>query len=173
MSAPRLKALAEKHGAISRIVLRPDKGGALIEFTHVSDTGTASLALDGQDIDGRRIRVGTAAELLKDGKAVKTQPAEAKKDGKGRVAAPAGMNPPPQVRRPGLGVKGAGRRGGLGTKMRQVAAPRAAANGVKGQEKATETDKGTEEKLGGMGNADFKAFFSKGKEGTKGKAEET
>ncbi|KAF2275353.1 uncharacterized protein EI97DRAFT_400210 [Westerdykella ornata] len=62
----RIQKLVEPCG-YKKITHLPQHGGAIIEFHDVSAVGKASLALDGHEIEaGRKIRVGTVAELKKD-----------------------------------------------------------------------------------------------------------
>ncbi|KAF2260945.1 hypothetical protein CC78DRAFT_522691 [Lojkania enalia] len=61
----RIQELVEPYG-FKRITLIPKHQGAIIEFQTVEALGKASLVLDGREIsEGRKIRVGTVAELVK------------------------------------------------------------------------------------------------------------
>ncbi|KAK2747959.1 Splicing factor [Myotisia sp. PD_48] len=112
----RIRALAEPHGPLVKIVLRPDHKGAIVEFADVTDAGHAALALEGYEIDpGRTIRVGTVQEMLK-------QSAEHKVDriptGKARTnLGKPNLAPQPSapIKRPGQNKAsfGSARRGGL------------------------------------------------------------
>ncbi|KAI1178027.1 putative pre-mRNA splicing factor [Nemania sp. FL0916] len=103
----RLRSLAEKHGPIVKLVLRPDQAKATIEFGDVSTAGRAALALEGLEIiPGHKLRVGSARDGAK-GNVEQQQGADASK-------APKPWMPPPRaVRRPVLG-RGGAKRGGLG-----------------------------------------------------------
>jgi RNA recognition motif-containing protein len=62
----RIKTLVEPFG-YKKITLMPQHGGAIVEFTDVSSVGKAGLALEGHEIaPGKKIRVGTVAELKKE-----------------------------------------------------------------------------------------------------------
>ena len=63
----RLEKLFEPHGEVRKLQLRPDLGGAIIEFAHAQTVGRARLALEGTEIDGARIEFGAPAALLKHG----------------------------------------------------------------------------------------------------------
>lgn len=108
----RVRALVEKHAGegatISKLVLRPDHGGAIVELADHASAGKAQLALDGAEIDNCKIRTGTVAELLKEKDAVRSDridgPADkAAGDGKKEPKKSAMMMPPPRVSRPVLG----------------------------------------------------------------------
>lgn len=62
----RIKAIAEKCGAVRKVVLKTNHQGALIEFEEIPSAGRAMIQLDGHEIDpGRRIRVTTESEMLR------------------------------------------------------------------------------------------------------------
>lgn len=190
MSAARVQSLAERHGHVVKVVLRPDKGGALVEYSTVKEAGAAALGMEGVEVDGRTIHVGDAADL-REGKAAELRDAKPGKDAKAKGHAgksggkyekggktdegpsgkkEAGFKPAPSIRRPGLGNVarggGAGRRGGLGVKARP------AAGEVQGEEHTEKTNgdeangkgKGKDEKS----NADFRAMVARGKAGQGG-----
>ncbi|KAI0426325.1 putative pre-mRNA splicing factor [Xylaria sp. FL1042] len=101
----RIRTLAEKHGSIVKLVLRPDHAGAIVEYTDASMAGQAALSLEGLEIaPDQKLRTGSAKQLF-ERKA--TQQADTAKTPKNLVP------PPPPVRRPVLG-RGGARRGGLG-----------------------------------------------------------
>ncbi|KAI0146270.1 putative pre-mRNA splicing factor [Xylariaceae sp. FL1272] len=128
----RVRALAEKHGAVSKLTLRPDRAGAIVQFGDAATAGKAALALDGFEIvEGQKIRTGAVKELfMKTGhgdvqeKSAAAATATATGSGSGFAASaskgPAFMAPPQQVRRPVLGGGGRGRRGGLGFKAAKI-----------------------------------------------------
>lgn len=60
----RIKALVEPYN-FKKITLVPQHSGAIVEFHDVADMGKASLALDGYEVDGKKIRMGTIVELKK------------------------------------------------------------------------------------------------------------
>jgi RNA recognition motif-containing protein len=67
----RVRALAEEHGGdVVKIVLRPDRGGAIVEFKEASIVGKAMMAINDYEIaPNRKLHTGTVDELFKDGKA--------------------------------------------------------------------------------------------------------
>ena len=66
VTSDRIRVLAEAHGALVKLQLRPDHQGAIIEYADASGAGKAGLALDGHEIQpGRLLRVVTVPELLK------------------------------------------------------------------------------------------------------------
>lgn len=135
------------HGALNKIVLRPDHQGAIVEFADVNDAGKAALAVEGLEIiPGRRLGVGSVREMLAMGPEMKEEGKAGVKEQK-REKKESVLRPPPAVRRPGLGMPGPGRRGGLGKKV-----------GGGGGVPATEPVKAG----AGKNNADFKAMFVKG-----------
>ncbi|KAK5629179.1 hypothetical protein RRF57_004894 [Xylaria bambusicola] len=108
----RIRALVEEHGAIIKLVLRPDHSGATVEFADPSMAGRASLSLEGYEIEpGHKLTTGSAKQLY-EGKGAQKQ--QATNSTSNNNAAPKNwMPPPPPVRRPVLG-RGGARRGGLG-----------------------------------------------------------
>ncbi|KAI2640032.1 putative pre-mRNA splicing factor [Xylaria nigripes] len=103
----RIRSLAEKYGSISKLVLRPDHAGAIIEFTEASMVGRAALGLEGLQITpDNKLRTGSVKELFREKSQSKAT------DSKPKAAPSSWMPPPPAVRRPVLGR--GGKRGGLG-----------------------------------------------------------
>lgn len=173
----RVSALASAYGQLRKVVLKPDHGGAIVEFANVQDVGKAALALEGREIaPGRNIRVGTVEELMAsrgERKVDRIGGGGSKKKGvkKGRETGPAqstgaagvgaGMLGVGRVSRPGqpgarkggkLGVKKGG--GGLG--------------GPRAGDGAHEPDTTVAGGGGAKSNADFKALFLKSQgDGTK------
>jgi squamous cell carcinoma antigen recognized by T-cells 3 len=111
----RIRAIAEPYGNLIKMALRPDHQGAILEYTDANNAGKASMGLDGYEITpGRKLRIGTVSELLKEKAEVKRdkiQVGKAKKDA--LASGPASLQPSGPIRRPGLQ---GGRRGGLGQK---------------------------------------------------------
>ena len=143
------------------MTLRPDHAGAIAEFEDEANIGKASLGVDGLEIDGRRIRVGTVGELMREREERKVQDKVSSRksgdkgwgpDGKDGKDLGSGV-----VRRPlqggrrggkgGLGLKGSG--GGLGGPRARPAvatgADSAGTNSTNGVA-ITETDGGGEAK---------------------------
>ncbi|KAI9805669.1 MAG: Splicing factor [Piccolia ochrophora] len=63
----RVRALMEPYGILTKIVLRPDHQGAIVEFSDTQAAGKASMGVDGHEvIPGRKIQVGTVEEMLRE-----------------------------------------------------------------------------------------------------------
>lgn len=123
----RIRALAEPHGVLVKINLRPDHQGAIVEYADTNDAGKASLALEGYEITpGRFIHVGSVKEMLQQkaehkidripiGKE-KGKVSSATTSGSGTTGCSKMMTQPSApIRRPNQS-SGSGRRGGLGVK---------------------------------------------------------
>ncbi|KAL4872426.1 hypothetical protein BDV12DRAFT_193518 [Aspergillus spectabilis] len=111
----RIRALVEPYGKLVKVVLRPDHQGAIVEFADVNHAGKAALELEGQEISsGRKLHIGTVAEMLKQSAERKSgsgQASKSKNKSKSSFLAPtAPIKRPPQ---PGAR---SGKRGGLGVK---------------------------------------------------------
>ncbi|KAJ9657951.1 Splicing factor [Coniosporium apollinis] len=166
----RVRALVSQHGQLRKLILKPENGGAIVEFANVQDVGKASLALEGHEIlPGRKIRVGTVEELKREkgerkvdriGGGVKKDSKKARETGPKSSAPPAaaGMLGGGRVSRPGQA--GARKGGNLGVKRGGVylGGPRAG-DGVH------EPDTTAAGAGGAKSNADFKALFLKSQEG--------
>ena len=143
----------EPYGALTKITLRPDPQGAVVEFVDVNDAGKAALAIDGHEIaPGRRLGVGSVPEMLAQKAEIKDEkkPAAGGSGGAKSTQGLQGLQPAAPVRRPGK--PGAGRRGGLGKRV------------VKPPSVGAATTASGEGGGGGKTNADFKAMINKGKE---------
>ena len=119
----RIRVLTEPHGPLVKIVLRPDHQGVIIEYADVAAAGKASLQLDGHEIvPGRRIRVGSVPEMLKQNAEHRTDkigsgPAKKKEQAKqAEGSSNAHLQPPGPIRRPNQAGGRRGGRGGLGQK---------------------------------------------------------
>lgn len=146
----RIRAIAEPFGPLVKIVLRPDREGAIVEFMDVRAAGKASLELEGHEIaPGRRIRVGTANDVLKRNGPSVSGPVKPQttKTLMPQIAGP--------IKRPTQ--PGAGRRGGLGFKRGGSVA---SARSDEPHEKA----QGATEQKPQKTNDDFRAMFSNGQQ---------
>ena len=172
----RVRALAEQVGPLAKVSLRPDKGGAIVEFRDVADVGRAELMLQGMEIDpgGRRVRVGGVVELLKDGRAERKEQqtySSSSTTGKASAGGSGGakardaalsMRPAPRTGQQGPRRGG---RGGLGFRKVLDAAVVAARSEVNGDAGERETsmvaaeESGAEHKGGAKSNADFRAML--------------
>lgn len=129
----RVRALAEEHGGdVIKIVLRPDRGGAIVEFREAATAGRAMMSLNGHEITpDEKLRTGTVDELFKERKA--------------QVKA-ASFMPQGQVRRPAA----------IGQRPKQRAGLGAASNATSTAKPETEKP---ESAAAPKSNADFKALF--------------
>ncbi|KAI9663745.1 MAG: Splicing factor [Bathelium mastoideum] len=150
----RVRALVAPHGAVRKLTLRPDHGGALVEFETPAEAGRASLALEGVEVEkGRRIRVGGAEELWRSegvhvGDRVEVGKGKGKdKKGEGKSNGSTPLFGQQPISRPG---QRGGRRGGLGLKRGGV---------LGGKNGGDEGVKGGEQK--GKTQDDFRAMLGK------------
>ncbi|ESZ96509.1 hypothetical protein SBOR_3131 [Sclerotinia borealis F-4128] len=159
----RIRAIAEPFGNVTKVVLRPDHQGAIIEYEDVVSAGKASLGLDNHEIaPGRKLRTGGMKDLFAHASEIKSdrivigQNGNAKKEtGKGGSSTDMGttnfMQPSALVRRPGA-------RGGLGQKKGL------GFSGAKktGEDKDADTKATAPENKPLKSNADFKKMFLSG-----------
>lgn len=135
----RVRTRAEQYGKLIKVILRPDHQGAIVEYANVGDAGKASLELEGQEIEkGRRIHVGTVAEMLKQ---------RAEKRGARKDALFPSTGP---IRRPQQPARG--RRGGLGVRRAPIGTRRESVEDGGGQE-------GQGGQGGKMSNDDFRTMM--------------
>lgn len=155
----KIREMFEKYGPLRKVALRPDHQGAIVEYESVADAGKATLALDGYDLAGKRIAIGSLPDLMKQKPEVKQTKGFAtagkKEEAKGALfAAPTSV-----VRASGGATRGQKRRTGLG-----FAGPigRQKIVVVGEEKKSAERDivmgDGEAEKPA-KSNADFKAMF--------------
>jgi squamous cell carcinoma antigen recognized by T-cells 3 len=149
-------ALAETVGKVNRVTVKPLMGTAIVEFAEESGVGRALLQLDGYEMDGATLKVGTIRDLhsytSKHKQQTERQEKNKSQKNKG-AAAPSIMSTlaPMNVRRPVLGSRGPKR--GLGF------VPKKTSSG------ATAGDvKATNSPAAPKSNADFKAMFLKSAE---------
>lgn len=147
----RIRTIAERYGAIIKLVLRPDHQGAIIEYQETTSAGRAALGLQNYEIaPGRRLRVGGLKDLFAENAEVKTDRIQV-----GKKASMGLIQPNAPVRRPG--VSG---RGGLGTKRGLgYSAPKSTSGSSAG---AGELNGKADEGMTLKSNADFKAMFISG-----------
>lgn len=106
----KIRQMFEKYGPLRKVTLRPDHQGAIVEYETVADAGRATLAIDGTELAGRRITIGSLPDLMRQAPEVKqTKGFASKKDEKKTFFAN-----PRAVSRPGTAVGGQRRRTGLG-----------------------------------------------------------
>ncbi|KAK6087673.1 RNA-binding protein [Seiridium cupressi] len=128
----RVRALVEERaGDIVKIVLRPDRGGAIVEFKEVAAVGKAMMTLNDYEITpNQKLQTGTVDELFKDRKP------QAKTNN---------LMPPAHVRRPTLATGQKKQRVGISA----AASSNPAANSIAKSDDAANP----------KSNADFKALF--------------
>ncbi|KAI2605704.1 uncharacterized protein GGS25DRAFT_352832 [Hypoxylon fragiforme] len=165
----RVRAIAEKHGEVVKLVLRPDHRGAIVEFAEASAVGRAALALEGYEImPGRKLRTGSVNDLfmekseIREDKIVtgRSKNAANNKNAGGSKGSSTFMPPPQNVRRPVLGRSGAKR--GLGFTVAKKD------NGENHHNHQAANGNGTGPVAKPKSNADFKAMFltpGKGRDG--------
>ncbi|KAK3698897.1 Splicing factor [Vermiconidia calcicola] len=142
----RVRAAMERHGPLTKIQLRRDKGGAIVEFANLQDAFNVRQGVNCSSL-GPEVKTGDVADLLA-------------KERKRKAAAPsASAMAPPSLSRPGQ--QRGGRRGGLGFKRGGSAFGGARSGGGDGQDG------------GAKSNADFRSLFEKGKGGAPPEGEET
>ncbi|ORY85762.1 hypothetical protein BCR37DRAFT_391518 [Protomyces lactucae-debilis] len=59
-----LAEVCTQYGTVHHVELRPDHGGAIIEFVDAASAGKAALALEGRVFDNKAVHVGQVSELL-------------------------------------------------------------------------------------------------------------
>ncbi|PWW76639.1 hypothetical protein C7212DRAFT_279352 [Tuber magnatum] len=108
----KIRQMFEKYGPLRKVTLRPDHQGAIVEYESVADAGKATLALDGFELAGRKIKIGGLADLMRQSPERKVAKGFLTNNGgiKGGVVA----FKPSQVGTGAGGVKGQKRRAGLG-----------------------------------------------------------
>ncbi|KAG5519387.1 hypothetical protein PMAC_002013 [Pneumocystis sp. 'macacae'] len=60
----RIEDVFKAYGDISKIELRPDHQGAIVQYKNASDAGKAAMALDGYTFSDKKIRIVTVETLL-------------------------------------------------------------------------------------------------------------
>lgn len=157
VNGERVRALAEAHGEIVKLTLRPDHQGAIIEYVDAASAGRASLALENHEIaPGRKLRTGGLKDLFAEKDEIRTDRIQV---GQGKK----GSNPNPfiqasaPIRRPGAGGRGGlGQKRGLGYSAPKVAGKIAGSSADTGENGHGEENKKPKS------NADFKAMFLSG-----------
>lgn len=112
MNDARVRALVEPYGHLTKLILRPDHGGAILEFVDAATAGKAQLSLDGAEVEGRKLKTGSVAALFQEKGETRTDRID-KKPANPALASKTAMMPPPStmIRRPALGGKTGGKRG--------------------------------------------------------------
>ncbi|KUI55477.1 hypothetical protein VP1G_02851 [Cytospora mali] len=116
----RVRALVATHGELKKLTLRPDHGGAILEFVDAATAWKAQMSLDGIEFEGRKLKTGSVSALFHEkGETridrIDVKPsATAQSASKDKSKATNAMMLPPSMmgRRPVLGSKGQKR--GLG-----------------------------------------------------------
>lgn len=147
----KIRELFAPYGPLRKVTLRPDHQGAIVEYETVADAGKATLALDGREVAGSKIRIGSLPDLMRMKPVTKVMKGFApKKEEKSALFAA-----PTSVLRSGAGAtRGQKRRTGLGF-TGSIGRPKA---GEAKKEDTVMAD-GNEEGGKAKSNADFKAMF--------------
>ena len=151
----RVRDLVDEYGKVVKLILRHDRGGAIVEFADAITAGKASLALEGREYEGQTLRTGPVRDLFKNKAQVYQNTKQAQ--GKGQEDRKL-MPPPPPVRRPVLAL-------GKGNSKRTLGY--AAATSRKEEPLAGGVDGAGTGIL--KSNADFKAMFLNSGVATNGK----
>ncbi|OAA61936.1 pre-mRNA splicing factor [Niveomyces insectorum RCEF 264] len=190
----RVRALLEPYGHVVKLVLRPDHGGAIVEFADAVTAGKAQLALDGTDVDGHTFRIGTVAELFREKGEVRidridkaarrpdstTATPSAPKNGKAAPgptqssAAAAALLVPPRVKRPVLGgaKRGVAFAGMPGPKPAKTNGEPTSSNGVGAGANASPVADHAPPPSAKKSNAEFRTMFlGSGTDDTKDKTD--
>jgi hypothetical protein len=79
----RIRALMEPYGALTKVMLRPERESALVEFATVRDAGRAALGVEGHEIaPGRCVTVGSVKDV-RGGEHARSEPRERRRQGSG------------------------------------------------------------------------------------------
>lgn len=156
MNDARVRVLVEPHGRLSKVTLRPDHGGAILEFADAATAGKAQLSLDGLEVEGRRLKTGSVGALFQEKGETRIDRIDKKPPAPSAAAKKTTMMAPPStmIRRPMLGGKSKGRGAFTGAinKANKVAEDDSSVSG--------QTTNGIEpEKPTMKSNADFRALL--------------
>ncbi|KAI9817046.1 MAG: Splicing factor [Thelocarpon impressellum] len=159
----RVRALLEPYGPLTKISLRHDHQGAIVEFADTADAGKAALGVEGVEIaPGRKIGVGTVREMMAHKAEVRSdriQPGGPKKAAGGLLQQSGPIRRPDQAGarrggKGGLGLKRGG--GGLGGGR-----ARAGESSTVAAEAPADSAASSGAGEGKKSNADFRALFAK------------
>jgi squamous cell carcinoma antigen recognized by T-cells 3 len=115
VNVARLEKLVEPYGATKKIALRPDHGGAFVEFAEQKSVALATLGLENIEVDGKKIQISTVEELMQQNPEKKAQKiAERLKEEAATKAGKGTLTSSGPVSRPGQGGARRGGRGGRG-----------------------------------------------------------
>ena len=155
----RIRALMEPFGPLSKIVLRPDHQGAIVEFMDTSSSGKAALEIEGYELlPNTRLHVGTVKELLSSKPEKKSSRLIIGKQVNGLLPqATVPIRRPQSLRKGGLG----NRRGGIGL-GHDAGLEKAESKSVDSKDDfpADESLRETQ-KMKPKSNADFRALISR------------
>lgn len=170
----RLREVFEKYGPLRKVQLRPENGGAVVEFVEMKDAGRAELGLAGYKFGrgqegmklGRLDDLTRQKAIAKPTEEPKKEKGKEKEDGKSAVVASGAMFAVPRNAVGAGAARGGGgkRRGGLGF----VAGGLVRRKEVVNEEGKGEGDAEAAKKVDGeaaapkaKSNSDFKAMFMK------------
>lgn len=175
----RVRALVTPHGQLNKLTLRPDHGGAILEFVDAATAGKAQLSLDGIEFEGRKLKTGSVAALFHEKGETRIDRVDIKPGAPGSSAPNNNNNnnnnsnsnkskpttttttmmpPPMMIRRPVLGSKGQKRGlgfGGVINKDHQKAEPSSSSSSAP----TTNGDEAAAPAGGMKSNSDFRALL--------------
>ena len=142
----RVRALVEPHASVKMISLRPDHQGAIVELEREADVGKVHMAIEGTEIQGKKISVGKVSELMRMKPAVKANGVENKESEKSASSKSLMTGPP--FKRPRAGKTAGPKRGGRG--------------GLGFQRSGRSTGSPNDEVPGGKSQNDFRKMLESG-----------
>jgi len=151
----KIRQIFEKHGPLRKVTLRPDHQGAIVEYESVADAGKATLALDGSELAGRKIKIGGLADLMRQSPERKVTKGFPTNNGDSKGGAIAFK--PSQVKAGAGEMKGQKRRAGLG--FSGAVRKKDDADGKKSEDTVMTDGPPAREAPKAKSNADFKAMF--------------
>lgn len=148
----RIRLLCSSFGEITRLVLRPDHQGAIIEFSNSISAGKSILGLENYEIlPGQRLKTGTLKDLFADKNTDKT------KFGQSKKLPTRLMQPAASIRRPT--APGSVKQG----KKKALIQFKSSSINTENTVFSKSNDVGEDKSKKQMSNADFKALISSGK----------
>ncbi|KUI72923.1 hypothetical protein VM1G_08235 [Cytospora mali] len=118
----RVRALVATHGELKKLTLRPDHGGAILEFVDAATAWKAQMSLDGIKFEGRILKTGSVSALFHEKGETRidridvkpSAPAQSASKDKSKATNAMMLPPSMMARRPVLGSKGQKRGLGFG-----------------------------------------------------------
>ena len=154
----RIRVLAEPYGSLTKVVLRPDHQGAIIEFSDIASAGKAALSLEGYEISpGRKLSVGSVPDMLKLKEEIKSNRVNGASSSKKLVYGTLPQTGP--IKRPVKQGIRTGRRGGLGVRKGPVGLGEGKVADVTPEEEYGVSNSHEELRDKGKSNDDFRAML--------------